>query len=311
MDKKIIVTGCAGFIGGHFTESALTKGFKVIGIDKLSYASDLAFLETLKTKPNFSFINKDICELDTLFNADIVFNFAAESHVTNSINDSRLFIQSNINGVRNILDLIKLNSSKKIKLIHISTDEVYGDRIDGSFDELSLLNPSNPYSASKAGADLLINSYVRTFGLDVAIVRPTNNYGKRQHIEKLIPLTIEKFKNNIKVPLHQKGEPIRTWLHVEDTCDAVFQINQKNLTGIFNINGPEEYKNIDTVKYIYEIVKEKFNLGSFNNLLDLSHIRPGQDERYSVDDTKIKAKTEWVPKRNFYKNLEEVVKSFC
>lgn len=311
MDKKIIVTGCAGFIGGHFTESALKKGFKVIGIDKLSYASDLAFLETLKTKPNFSFINKDICELDTLFNADIVFNFAAESHVTNSINDSRLFIQSNINGVRNILDLIKLNSSKKIKLIHISTDEVYGDRIDGSFDELSLLNPSNPYSASKAGADLLINSYVRTFGLDVAIVRPTNNYGKRQHIEKLIPLTIEKFKNNIKVPLHQKGEPIRTWLHVEDTCDAVFQINQKNLTGIFNINGPEEYKNIDTVKYIYEIVKEKFNLGSFNNLLDLSHIRPGQDERYSVDDTKIKTKTEWVPKRNFYKNLEEVVKSFC
>ncbi len=310
MVNSIIITGCAGFIGGHFTESALKKGFKVIGIDKLSYASDLNLLEALKSKSNFTFINKDICEMNNLYDVDTIFNFAAESHVANSINDSRLFIHSNINGVRNILDLIKLNITKNIKLIHISTDEVYGDRLDGSFDEFSLLNPSNPYAASKASADLLINAYVRTFGLDVAILRPTNNYGKRQHSEKLIPLTIKKFKNKEKVPLHQRGEPIRTWLHVEDTCNAVFKVYENNLNGIYNINGPEEFKNITTVKFIYEVIKEKLKLDSFDNLVDLNHVRPGQDERYSVNDRKIRNDTEWEPQCNFSKNLIDVVESF-
>ena len=192
--KIVIVTGCLGFIGSHVAEKCLQKGWKVLGIDKTTYAANKAFLTNLQTYKNFSFKRLDICDLNTLPDCDYIINTAAETHVGNSIIDSKDFLRSNIEGVKNLLELIRkkpLNVCKKPILLHFSTDEVYGDIVSGAHTEGDFLKPSNPYSASKAAADMLIEAWARTYGIEYVILRPTNNYGIRQHEEKLVPLAIK------------------------------------------------------------------------------------------------------------------------
>jgi len=221
MKRVVYITGCLGFIGSHITRKCLNLGWYVKGVDKITYASNPDVLIEFKRHPNFSFVRCDINDLKFLYDCDYIINTAAETHVGNSIVDSTDFIHSNINGVHNLLELIKNHRGEHIKkpiFLHFSTDEVYGDIDAGAHTETDLLKPSNPYSATKASADMLITAWNRTYNLPYIIVRPTNNYGIGQYIEKLIPKTIKNLNLNTKVPLHNNGTPIRNWLHADDTA---------------------------------------------------------------------------------------------
>lgn len=311
MKKIVYITGCLGFIGSHITRKCLQMGWFVRGIDKKTYAANLDFLEEFQKYENFIFEDKDINELKFLFDCDYVINTAAETHVDNSIVDSKEFITSNVGGVYNLLELIKnCRHNKKPVLLHFSTDEVYGDKDDGSFSETDLLHPSNPYAASKAAADMLIIAWARTYKIKYIIVRPTNNYGIGQYVEKLIPKVCKYLKLGRKIPLHNKGEPIRTWLHADDTASACVKIIESGVENeIFNICGNLEQRNIDTVN---KIVNSYFGQDSEINiltLLDLAHERVGQDMRYSVDDSKIK-KLGWFPEKQFDKEINKIVEYY-
>ena len=305
--KIVVITGCLGFIGSQITRDCLRLGYKVCGIDKITHVSNESVLGDFVSNKNFIFKKIDICDLDHIPDCDFVINTAAETHVGNSIIDSNCFIKSNILGVQNILNLLKdkpSNVAARPRLIHFSTDEVYGDIESGSHTELDLLKPSNPYSASKASADLLIMSWARTHDIEYNILRPTNNYGKYQYPEKLIPLAVKLLQRNMKIRLHEKGLPIRTWLHVNDTSRAVQKIMELGTANeIYNISGGFEQSNITTVK---KIIKSYDNEYNWEEHVDLNFSRRGQDVRYSLDDSKIR-KLGWAPEEDFDQQILEIV----
>lgn len=309
MKKIVYVTGCLGFIGSYVTRECLKKGWYVKGIDKVTYAANLDLLNEFESYENFAFLKEDINNLKFLYECDYVINTAAETHVGNSIASSDEFLHSNINGVHNLLNLIKnyrLESSKKPVLLHFSTDEVYGDVEDGFHSELDLLKPSNPYSATKAAADMLILAWARTYKLPYIIVRPTNNYGPGQYVEKLIPKSCKSLHLGKKIPLHNEGKPIRNWLHASDTAKAVITIIDSGVENeIFNISGGFEQSNYETVKQIIinYYSEEETDIEKF---LDLSYSRPGVDVRYALDDSKLK-KLGWSPETNFDNEIKNVV----
>jgi dTDP-glucose 4,6-dehydratase len=308
MKKIVYVTGCLGFIGVHMTRACLVRGWHVIGVDKLTYASNINFLEEFTATGRFKFVQKDINDLDRLYDCDYVINTAAETHVDNSIEDSDQFLHSNINGVHHLLKLIRQKVSfKKPILLHFSTDEVYGDILEGSHTELDLLKPSNPYSATKAAADMLILAWARTHNVPYVIVRPTNNYGIGQYVEKLIPKAVKYLSIGRQIDLHDEGKPIRTWLHATDTAEAVIKIIESGVQNdIFNISGNFELPNIVVIKKILELV-----YGTANSIDDhVFHIkRAGADMRYSIDDTKLKA-LGWTPKADFDTELKAIVEYY-
>lgn len=305
MKKIVYVTGCLGFIGYHLTKKCLDEGYYVYGIDKKTYASNEQFLPELLKYKTFRFSNCDINEIERLVDCDYVINTAAETHVDNSIVSSDVFLKSNINGVHHLLNLIQQKGSIYAKpiLLHFSTDEVYGDIVQGFHTEKDLLKPSNPYSATKAAADMLISAWARTYNIPYIIVRPTNNYGIGQYVEKLIPKTIKYLTLGRKIDLHDKGLPRRTWLHVNDTVSAILTIINKNVKNeIFNISGNYEESNLTVVK---KILKLYGNIDDHENYIT-ELIRPGQDVRYAINDSKLKS-LGWEPKANFDIELEKIV----
>ena len=308
MKKKIVyVTGCLGFIGVHITRHCLDRGWYVIGVDKMTYASNKTFLTEFNDYSNFKFIKSDINDLEMIYDCDYIINTAAETHVDNSIERSDHFVHSNIDGVHHLLKLINQKQKHRIPVfLHFSTDEVYGDILEGSHTETDLLKPSNPYSATKAAADMLVVAWSRTYGLPYVILRPTNNYGIGQYVEKLIPKSVKYLSVGRKIDLHNNGTPIRTWLHAEDTANAVITVIESGVTNeIFNISGNYEEKNIEVVKKIIKLVNGDTEIQQ--HLTDM--IRPGQDLRYSINDTKLKA-LGWSAKANFDIELEKIVEYY-
>ena len=307
--KVVYITGCLGFIGSHVTRLCLNQGWYVRGIDKCTYAANLNLLTEFHEYDNFEFENEDINDIKFLYECDYVINTAAETHVGNSIANSDVFVKSNIDGVHNLLNLIKNyrhESSKLPILLHFSTDEVYGDIEEGAHTETDLLKPSNPYSATKAAADMLVLAWGRTYNLPYVIVRPTNNYGVGQYVEKLIPKTCKYLKLDKKVPLHNNGSPIRNWLHAHDTARAIITIINKGVQNeIYNIAGGFEQSNYDTVS---KVIKA-YNGGDIENHLDLTYSRVGQDVRYALDDSKLKS-LGWRPVVSFDDTLPSIVEYY-
>jgi len=312
MTKIVYVTGCLGFIGSYITRACLKKGWYVKGIDKITYAANKDLLLEFEKYENFSFVKCDINNLKFLYDCDYIINAAAETHVGNSIANSDEFVHSNINGVHNILELVKnyrQETNSIPTLLHISTDEVYGDIESGAHTESDILKPSNPYSATKAAADMLILAWARTYNIPYVIVRPTNNYGLGQYTEKLIPKACKYLKLNRKIPLHNGGLPVRNWLHAKDTASAIIKIIESDVKNeIYNIAGGFEQSNIDTVK---KIINNYLNIEDiqqqlFKNYVDLSYQRQGQDIRYALDDQKLRS-LGWKPEAIFDAELPEII----
>lgn len=305
--KIVYVTGCLGFIGAQVVRECLSRGWYVLGVDKMTYASNPHFIDEFSAYSNFKFLCQDINDIDRLVDCDYIINTAAETHVDNSIMSSGVFLQSNINGVHHLLELIKKQPMYKAPmLIHFSTDEVYGDVETGAHTESDYLKPSNPYSASKAAADMLIVAWARTYGIKYNILRPTNNYGIGQYVEKLIPKTIKYLELGKKVDIHDHGNPIRTWLHITDTAQAVMAvIDNKCENEIFNISGNIELPNREVITKILQIYYNQSHDHDWQNFVSFS-TRPGQDIRYSINDDKLKS-LGWQAQANFDLELEKIV----
>jgi dTDP-glucose 4,6-dehydratase len=310
--KVVYVTGCLGFIGIHVTQLMLDRGWYVIGVDKMTYASNRTWLSRFEACSNFTFLSCDINDLGPLRDCDYFINTAAETHVDNSIMASDVFIESNVRGVHHILELIRvIPAYKRPVLLHFSTDEVYGDIESGSHTEEHKLNPSNPYSASKAAADMLINAWGRTHGIPYVIVRPTNNYGIGQYVEKLIPKSVKYLELGRPIDLHDRGEPRRTWLHATDTARAVAAIIDAGVRNeIYNISGNTELPNRVVVQ---KILAEYFGNGEDFETTWLDYVidsqRAGQDVRYSIDDSKLKS-LGWLATAEFDTELSKVVQYY-
>jgi dTDP-glucose 4,6-dehydratase len=308
MRKIVYVTGCLGFIGSYVTRECLKKGWYVRGVDKVTYAANRDLLDEFNKYENFVFTQCDINDLEFLYDCDYIINTAAETHVGNSIVKSDDFIHSNINGVHRILELLKnyrQENNKKPVLLHFSTDEVYGDITDGDHIETDLLKPSNPYSATKAAADMLIQAWARTYGISYVIVRPTNNYGIGQYVEKLIPKSCKYLGIGRKIPLHSKGTPVRNWLHANDTANAVITIIESGVKNeIYNICGGLEKNNLEVVEKIIKLYNNKCE--DIMEHLDFSIGRPGEDVRYALDDSKLRS-LGWKPVKNFDEEIVKVV----
>jgi dTDP-glucose 4,6-dehydratase len=310
--KIVYVTGCLGFIGSYVTELCLQKGWYVFGIDKCTYASNLNKLEYFLSFSNFKFENKDITEIDRLVDCDYIINTAAETHVDNSIRKSEVFFQSNILGVYHLVELLRSyckESQVFPTLIHFSTDEVYGDIESGEHIETDVLKPSNPYSATKAAADQLILAWGRTYKIPYNIIRPTNNYGIGQYVEKLIPKSCKYLGLNRQIPLHNNGLPIRNWLHAKDTARAVLSVINSGVENeIFNVAGGFEQSNIDTVKKIIDCYFEK-PIEDYGRYLNFEISRAGQDVRYGINDDKIRS-LGWKPESVFDEEIKEIVEYY-
>ncbi len=317
-NKVVYVTGCLGFIGSYVTRACLNQGWHVRGIDKITYASNPQLLKEFKKWKNFTFEQVDINDLEFLYECDYVINAAAETHVGNSIVKSEDFVHSNINGVHNLLELIRnyrAEGKTSPLFFHFSTDEVYGDITEGEHLETDILKPSNPYSATKAAADQLILAWARTYNIEYVIIRPTNNYGIGQYVEKLIPKSVKYLGLGKKIPLHNNGDPIRNWLHAADTAEAVINIietNQRN--EIYNICGGYEQSNLITItkildNYFYD-EERAYNPSEhkldINQYLDFSYSRQGQDVRYALNDNKLR-NLGWEPQKNFEEELWKIV----
>lgn len=280
---KVLVTGGLGFIGSNFIRYTLNKysDVEVINVDALKYGSNPNNLRDVESDERYSFVKGDISDYELMSklvkDVDIVVNFAAESHVDRSISNPYSFLQSNVIGVFTILEAIRKNNPDA-KLIHVSTGEVYGDIIKGSFKEEDRLKPSSPYSASKAAADVFVLAYVRTYGLHAMITRCTNNYGPYQFPEKLIPKTIIRASMNLKVPIYGTGKNVRDWIYVLDHCEAIDLVMREGEKGeIYNISSGEEKTNLEVVKTILDL------MGKDDSLIEFVEDRPGHDLRYSLD----------------------------
>ena len=290
---KILVTGGAGFIGSNFIRHVLTFGeqYEVVNFDKLTYAGNLANLESVTTYPNYTFLRGDICDAQALQAAmrgcDAVVHFAAESHVDRSIYEPSPVIQTNITGTSVLLEVSRNLSIPR--LIHVSTDEVYGDLAANTFaDEDFPLRPSSPYSASKAAADLLVLSYVRTYGLPAIITRSSNNYGPYQFPEKLLPLMITNAFQDKPLPIYGDGKQQRDWLHVEDNCRAILTVLESGKVGeVYNIGGLDVTENLSLVRELLRLV------GKPNSLISYVQDRPGHDRRYALSCRKIETQLGW------------------
>jgi dTDP-glucose 4,6-dehydratase len=279
----------------------------VYGVDKCTYVANTQLLEEFRQYKNFRFQKIDIKDMNHLYDCDYIINTAAESHVGNSIINSEEFIDSNIVGVKNLLDLIRFkpeNVSKRPLFFHFSTDEVYGDIEQGFHTESDILKPSNPYSAAKASADMLVLAWSRTYGLDYVILRPTNNYGIGQYPEKLIPLSVKNILRGKKIRLHNNGDPFRNWLHADDTAEAVLTIlDSGKYNEIYNVAGSFEQSNADTAK---KIVRAYSGRDDWKEFVDFSYSRIGQDVRYALNDDKLRA-LGWKPKKVFDKEIKVIV----
>lgn len=320
--KRVYITGALGFMGSHFTRKCLNLGWKCRIVDKLTYVSNKHLVFGDKNRsPEFT-ISKfqdfeteflDINRMEHIFECDYIINFAAESDVASSIINSNVFVDTNIKGVHHLLNLIKTKfPHRKPTLIHISTDEVYGDIMNGSFKETDTLKPSNPYAASKASGDMLIQAFNRTFDIPYIILRPTNNYGIDQYPEKLIPRVVKCLNLGHKVPLHNNGTPVRSWLHAEDTAEAILHIIDKGVVNeIYNIGGSIELQNREVVERIigaYCMLKGGIQ-GNIEDFMDFSYSRQGQDFRYSLDDSKLR-NLGWSPKKDFNEELPKIVEYY-
>jgi dTDP-glucose 4,6-dehydratase len=309
--KLVVITGCLGLIGSHVTRACLLKGWKVYGIDKRTYAADPHILEEFLSDSNFTFLKKDIALIKHIPDCDYVINLAAESHVGNSIIDSSAFMETNINGVKNLLDLIRQkpdNVDNRPVFFHFSTDEVYGDIEFGAHSEEDILKPSNPYSASKAAADMLVLAWARTYGLQYIIIRPTNNYGPNQYPEKLIPLSVKLLMRSKKIRLHNEGTPVRNWLHSYDTAAAVVRIIESGSKNkIYNVSGGYEQTNRETVEKIIKAFHGP--TAEIEKYVDLTYERLGQDVRYALNDDKLR-ELGWQPKKLFDEEIHGIVKFY-
>jgi len=298
-----IVTGGCGFIGSHFIDLVLRKGYSVLNIDKMTYVSwkNIGF----EDHPRYDFLMSDICDLSSIPKCDYLVNFAAESFVDNSISNSEVFFRSNVKGVHNLLEQLRMKATfDRAVFVQVSTDEVYGDIIDGKFKETDVLKPSNPYSATKAAAEQLIFAYSRTYGIDYISTRCSNNYGTRQYPEKLIPKTIMSALSNKKMSVHGDGSYIRSWINAIDHSEAILALIEKNaVNDFYNICGEEEYPNIEIVNKIYEAMNIEPNLQFVQN-------RWGQDLRYALDISKLKNATGWEPRFTLKDSLPEIIKYY-
>tara|TARA_R110001592_G_scaffold324870_1_gene604597 strand:- start:738 stop:1754 length:1017 start_codon:yes stop_codon:yes gene_type:complete len=328
---NIIVTGGAGFIGSALIRFLIENTENnVVNIDKLTYASNLKSLETVEGKARYSFVQGDICDGALLgrifesFKPDAIMHLAAESHVDKSINASADFIQTNIIGSYQLLEVSRiywenLEGDKKgcFRFHHISTDEVYGELGEsGKFSETSRYQPSSPYSASKASSDHLVNAWYKTYGLPIVITNCSNNYGPYQFPEKLIPLTILNALNGKSLPVYGKGEQIRDWLYVDDHVKALYLVLTKGSLGeTYNIGGNQEKMNIDVVNLICDLLEEiapikPEGVKRYRDLIEYVEDRPGHDFRYAIDASKISSVLAWKPEEDFESGLRKTVQWF-
>ena len=313
--KKVIITGGLGFIGSNLVDYFIKKKFKVINIDKVSYSSNFYNVKEHKKSKYYKFYKVDINEkkkiLNILFKEKpiVFFNLAAESHVDRSIDNPFSFIRSNILGTYNLLEAIKIfyKNNKKFKFIHVSTDEVYGNVIKSRSKENSSYAPSSPYAASKASSDHLVYSYFKTYKLPVIITNCSNNYGPKQHPEKLIPKLIYNLLNNIDLPIYGNGKNKREWIYVEDHCKALFRIFEKGKIGEFyNIGSNDDLNNLDVCKKLF-LLNKQYNHKSISKIKFIKD-RPGHDIRYALNSDKIKKKLKWTKKINFKNGLNKTYK---
>ena len=308
--KKIIVTGGLGFIGSNLVELLLQKKFYVVNIDKVTYSSNFYNTKSFKSHKNYKFIkcdigNKKIKDIIFKYKPACIFNLAAETHVDRSIDNPDDFIKSNFVGVYNLLEVFKNYSKKyKSKLIHISTDEVYGDILNGRSSEKFPYKPSSPYAASKAASDHLVSSYVRTYNLPAIVTNCSNNYGPKQHPEKLIPKLIYNIINNRPLPIYGKGLNSREWIFVKDHCEALLKVYQKGKVGHFyNIGSNKNLNNIQVTKKLLNVSKRIINLGKKVKISFVKD-RPGHDIRYALNSNKIIKELGWKPKVSFDKGIK-------
>ena len=307
--KKIIVTGGLGFIGSNLIDLLIKKNYFVINVDKVTYSSNFYNIKENKNSNKYKFIKCNIGEkkfrkILFKYKPTAVFNLAAETHVDRSIDSPKNFIKSNIVDVFNLLEFFKEYSKKnKSKLIHISTDEVYGDILTGRTSESYAYNPSSPYAASKAASDHLVSSYVRTYKIPAIITNCSNNYGPKQHPEKLIPKLIYNILNNKPLPIYGKGTNSREWIFVKDHCEALFKILIKGKIGEFyNIGSNKNLNNLQVSKELINISKNKIKIGKKVKIIFVKD-RPGHDVRYALNSNKIKKKLGWYPKTNFRQGI--------
>jgi dTDP-glucose 4,6-dehydratase len=307
MIMRLLVTGGLGFIGSNFCRFMLEehKDYEIVNVDKMGIGATLASLHDQENNPNYRFVKGDICNSQLLHKVinqvDAIVNFAAETHVDRSISDPYTFLQNNTIGTYTLLEAVRKHNPK-MRMVQVSTDEVYGTAVEGSFTEKDPLNPSNPYSASKASADMFALSYHKTFNLNVSITRCTNNFGAYQLPEKLIPKTIIRALQNLSIPIYGSGTNIRDWIYVLDHCSAVLAVLEKGEAGeVYNVSAGNEVANVEIVKRILGL------LGKSESLITFVEDRPGHDTRYSLDSSKLKAKLGWRPKFSFQEALQSTV----
>ena len=309
--KKILVTGGLGFIGSNLIKILLKKKYYVVNLDKISYASNFYNTKEFQNSKKYKFIKCDIKDnkikkILYKYKPIAIFNLAAETHVDRSIDNPKTFIQSNIVGVFNLLEIFKEFSKKyKSKLIHISTDEVYGDVLNGRSTENYPYQPSSPYAASKAASDHLVSSYVRTYKIPAIVTNCSNNYGPKQHPEKLIPKLIYNILNNLPLPIYGKGTNSREWIYVKDHCEALFKVLKKGKIGEFyNIGSNKNLNNIQISKKLLNVAKKYKTIGKKVKIRFVKD-RPGHDIRYALNSTKVNKEMKWKAKTNFEKGISE------
>ena len=313
--RKVLVTGGLGFIGSNLIELLLEQKYYVINIDKVNYSSNFYNTKEFKQNKKYKFLKcdiqnkKKITQILKKYKPVGIFNLAAETHVDRSIDGPKNFINSNILGVFSLLECLKKyhKKNKNIKLIHISTDEVYGDVLNGRSKETDSYNPSSPYAASKASSDHLVRAYIRTYNLPAIITNCSNNYGPKQHPEKLIPKLIYNMLNNRPLPIYGKGKNSREWMYVTDHCEALIKIFRKGkLSNFYNIGSNTNLNNLMIVKKLLSIAKNKIKTGK-KVKIEFVKDRPGHDLRYAINSNKIRKEIRWKPKININKGLEKTL----
>jgi len=304
---KVLITGGLGFIGSNFCRYLLSENpdYELINVDKIGIGANPANLHDIENDKRYTFIKGDICNPQLMnrliHQVDAVVNIAAETHVDRSIADPFIFVQNNTLGTFTILEAIRKHNHKA-KLLQVSTDEVYGETLEGSFTENTPPKPSNPYSASKAAADMFVLSYHKTFGLNVSITRCTNNFGPYQLPEKLIPKTIIRALRDLPIPIYGSGQNIRDWIYVQDHCEGIATVLKKGNPGeVYNVSAGNEISNIDIVKKIIVLLHKP------ESLITFVEDRPGHDTRYSLDSSKLRSSLGWQTKCSFEKSLESTV----